>query len=77
VNLYIREIDAAGWRCALLFRDWLRSEAGERDAYAALKRRLAQSASTTAEYTGGTRSWLDKASARAEAWARHTGWSGT
>lgn len=77
VELHVHEIDGPDWRRALLLRDWLRAAADERDAYAALKGLLAQSAMTIAEYTGGTVSWLDEASARAEAWARHTGWSGT
>ncbi|HYO18314.1 MAG TPA: dephospho-CoA kinase [Dermatophilaceae bacterium] len=76
-ELHVREIDGPDWRRALLLRDWLRAAADERDAYVALKTELAQSATTMAEYTGGTVSWLDKASGRAEAWARHTGWSCT
>jgi dephospho-CoA kinase len=76
-ELHVREIDGPDWRRTLLLRDWLRAAADERDAYAALKSRLAQSATSVAEYTGGTASWLDKASERAEAWARHTGWSRT
>jgi dephospho-CoA kinase len=76
VNLHVREIHGPGWRYALLFGDWLRAEADERDAYAALKRRLAQSATTTAEYVEAKGPWLEKAFARADAWARHTGWGG-
>jgi dephospho-CoA kinase len=76
VDLHVREIGGPAWRRALLLRDWLRSTAQEREAYAARKRRLAQAATTTAEYTDGTALWLEMAFARAEAWARHTGWSG-
>ncbi|MEP7193240.1 MAG: dephospho-CoA kinase [Actinomycetota bacterium] len=77
VNLHVREINGPGWRYALLFGDWLRAEAGEREAYAALKRKLAHSATTTAEYAEAKGPWLEKAFARADAWAGLTGWSGT
>jgi dephospho-CoA kinase len=77
VNLYVHEINGPGWRHALLFADWLRAEADERDAYAALKRRLVQSVTTSAEYAEAKGPWLAKALVRAEAWAAHTGWSGT
>ncbi|MHB8274368.1 MAG: dephospho-CoA kinase [Dermatophilaceae bacterium] len=76
VHLHVRETDGPGWRSALLFRDWLRAEANERDAYAALKRQLAPSATTTTEYTEAKGPWIVGALARADAWARHTGWSG-
>jgi len=78
VNLHVREIDGPGWRYALLFGDWLRAEPEEREGYAALKRRLAQSATTTTttEYAGAKGPWLGEAFARADDWARHTGWSG-
>jgi len=76
VHLLIRETDGPGWRQALLLRDWLRAEVDERDAYSALKRRLAQSAATTTEYVDAKRPWIVEALARAEVWARHTGWSG-
>jgi len=77
VNLHVREVNRPGWRYALLFGDWLRAETDERDAYAALKRRLAQSATTTADYSKAKEPWLEKAFARADVWARDTGWSGT
>jgi dephospho-CoA kinase len=73
--LHVREIDGPGWRYALLFRDWLRAEAGERDAYGALKAQLARSATTTSEYTQVKGPWIAAALARADAWARQTGWS--
>ncbi len=75
VHVHVREIDGPGWRYALLFRDWLRAEAQERDAYAALKHDLARSATTTTEYAGAKRPWIVSALTRADAWARHTGWS--
>jgi dephospho-CoA kinase len=76
VHLHVREIDGPGWRYALLFRDWLRAEADERDAYAALKAQLAQSATTTTEYVEAKGAWIVEALATADGWARHTGWSG-
>lgn len=77
VHVHVREIDGPGWRYALLFRDWLRAEVRERDAYAALKRELARSATTTTEYVEAKGPWIVAALARADVWARNTGWSGT
>lgn len=73
VRLHVREVDGPAWRRALLLRDWLCAENDERDAYGELKRQLAQSESTTTEYTEAKGLWLEKAYARAAAWARHTG----
>ena len=75
VHVHVRETDGPGWRYALLFRDWLRAEGDERDAYAEHKRRLAQSVATTADYAAAKEPWFVEAFARADAWARHTGWS--
>ncbi len=75
VHVHVREIDGPGWRYALLFRDWLRAEGDERDAYAGHKRRLAQSSATTTDYAAAKEPWFVEAFARADAWARHTGWS--
>jgi len=74
VRVHVRATDGPAWRYALLLRDWLRAEAGERDAYA-VKRRLAQSATTTADYVEAKGLWIVGACARADAWARHTGWT--
>ena len=76
VHLHVREIDGPGWRYALLFRDWLRAEADERTAYAALKAQLARTATTTTGYVEAKGPWIAEALARADAWARHTGWGG-
>ena len=75
VHVHVRETDGPGWRYALLFRDWLRAEGDERDAYAGHKRRLAQSSATTTDYAAAKEPWFVEAFARADAWARHTGWS--
>ena len=74
-RLHVREVDGPAWRTALLFRDWLRAEVDEREAYGALKRHLAETATTTTEYVQSRGSWLEKAFARADAWAGRTGWS--
>lgn len=76
VQLHAAVVDGPSWRRALLLRDWLRASAGDREAYADLKGHAATSATTMAEYTDARQSWLREALARAEAWARHTGWSG-
>ena len=69
VRLYVREMDGPAWYTAILLRDWLRAEADERDAYGALKRRWAQSATTMTEYAALEGPWLEEAFARADAWA--------
>jgi dephospho-CoA kinase len=75
-HVHVRQIDGPGWRYALLSRDWLSANSDERDAYASLKRRLAQSAGTTAEYVEAKGPWIVDALRRADVWARHTGWVG-
>jgi len=75
VHVHVRATDGPAWRYALLLRDWLRAEAGERDAYAVVKRRLAQSATTTTDDVEAKGLWIVGACARADAWARHTGWT--
>lgn len=75
VNLHIRAAGTAGWRYALVFRDWLRAVPAEADAYEAEKRRLAGVHSTTDEYAEAKEPWFDAALARAEEWATRTGWS--
>ena len=72
----MRQIDGPGWRYALLFRDWLGANPAERDAYADLKRALAQTEATTTDYTDAKGPWIVDALGRADVWARHTGWVG-
>jgi len=73
-HLHVREAGSAGWQAALLFRDWLVANPTERDDYADLKRTLARTQATTAEYTLAKEPWIDGALGRARGWARHTSW---
>jgi dephospho-CoA kinase len=76
VNINIRPADAPIWRETLLFRDWLRSHDDERDAYAAMKRQLAQRPDHGVDDYGSDKMpWISAALARAEDWAAAAGWS--
>ncbi|MGN6301600.1 MAG: dephospho-CoA kinase [Angustibacter sp.] len=74
VHLHVREVAGPGWRMALLLRDWLRAEAGERAAYAAQKQALAASGLSASEYAEAKEAWWGPAHQRALAWAAATGW---
>lgn len=74
-HVHVREVGSAGWRFALLFRDWLRADAAERDAYAVVKADLAARLVTTEEYADAKEPWFDAAYPRAHAWAERTGWT--
>jgi GrpB-like predicted nucleotidyltransferase (UPF0157 family) len=59
----------------LLFRDWLRSDGADRDAYAALKRELARRAwSDMNAYADAKGVLIGEITARAEAWAKRVDW---
>lgn len=73
-NLHLRVAGSAGWRYALLFRDWLRAVPSEAAAYVAEKHRLAALRPTVADYTEAKEPWFDAALPRADRWARDTGW---
>jgi dephospho-CoA kinase len=76
VNINIRPAGAPIWRETLLFRDWLRSHDQERDAYAAMKRELAQRPDHGVDdYSKDKMPWISAALARAEDWAAAAGWS--
>ncbi|MGK5741797.1 dephospho-CoA kinase [Micromonospora sp. URMC 103] len=74
VNLHVRAADSPGWRYALLMRDHLRADPGQRSAYLLLKRELAASAPDSVSYTTAKDPWFDEERLRAEEWAAQTGW---
>lgn len=73
VNLHLRVAGTPGWRYALLMRDHLRSDPEERAGYLAVKRRLAADLPIE-QHTAGKERWFEGACARADQWARSTGW---
>ena len=73
-HVHVREAGSPGWRWALLVRDWLRADADERQAYAALKTGLAGRLTTVTDYAEAKEPWFDEADARANAWAARSGW---
>ncbi|GAA5161585.1 dephospho-CoA kinase [Ornithinimicrobium tianjinense] len=74
VHCHVRESESPAWRLALLFRDWLRAEPGERERYAALKAGLLAQGLSTSAYAAAKEPWFAEAFPRAEAWAARTGW---
>jgi GrpB-like predicted nucleotidyltransferase (UPF0157 family) len=76
VNINIRPVTAPVSRETLLFRDWLRSHAAERDAYAVMKRELAQRPGHNVDDYGKDKMpWISAALGRAEDWAVAARWS--
>lgn len=73
-NLHLRVAGSAGWRYALLFRDWLRAVAAERSAYQAEKRRLAGANPSQEDYAEAKEPWFDAALPRAQRWAQDVRW---
>ncbi|MCW3817009.1 dephospho-CoA kinase [Micromonospora sp. DR5-3] len=74
VYLHLRVDGSPGWRYALLMRDHLRADPGQRAAYLQLKRELAASAPDSATYGTLKDPWFDEEHLRAEEWAAQTGW---
>jgi len=74
VNLHVRVVGSLGWRYALMFRDWLRAEPADREAYAAHKRRLAGVWASSGAYAEAKEPWFDAVLPQALAWAGRTGW---
>lgn len=75
--VHVRRVGAANWRYALLFRDWLRSDDEQRDAYARVKVDLADAHHSDADFDDYARAkdyWFDSAYEASEAWAARTGW---
>jgi GrpB-like predicted nucleotidyltransferase (UPF0157 family) len=76
VNINIRPVGAPIWRETLLIRDWLRGHDGERDAYGAMKRGLAQRPGHNVDdYSKDKMPWISAALDRAEEWAVSAHWS--
>lgn len=74
MHLHVRVAGSAGWRAALLLRDWMRADADIRREYAAVKERLAGAGLTATEYTVAKEPWFDQVWPRAQEWARSAGW---
>lgn len=78
VNLHVRPAGSSGWRYALLFRDWLRSDPQVAALYAEHKRALTEQFAETKgthAYAEAKEPWFtDVARPRMDAWAAHTGW---
>ncbi|UTT71441.1 dephospho-CoA kinase [Arthrobacter sp. DNA4] len=78
VNVHVRAAGSAGWRFALMFRDWLRNDPSALRLYAAHKADLAArhaGAGTTRSYAEAKEPWFtDVAWPLMAAWAEATGW---
>jgi dephospho-CoA kinase len=76
VNINIRPVTAPIWRETLLFRDWLQGHDDERNAYAELKRGLAQRPGRNVDdYSTDKMPWISDALSRAGQWAARSNWS--
>ena len=78
VNVHVRAAGSAGWRFALMFRDWLRNDPSALRLYAAHKADLAArhaDSGTTSSYAEAKEPWFtDVAWPLMAAWADATGW---
>ncbi|MGO4187576.1 dephospho-CoA kinase [Pseudarthrobacter sp. TAF60_1] len=78
VNLHVRPAGSSGWRYALLFRDWLRSDPEAAALYAGHKRALTEQIAETKgthAYAEAKEPWFTEVAwPRMDAWAAHTGW---
>jgi dephospho-CoA kinase len=77
LNLHLRVRESAGWRWALLFRDWLTADPSVAAEYLMLKRSLASAHAgdpTAAGYAEAKEPWMAAAYGRGMAWAVATGW---
>ncbi len=79
VNVHVRPAGSAGWRYALLFRDWLRDDPSALTLYAGHKAELAgqfAGSPDTRAYAEAKEPWFtDVAWPRMSAWADATGWA--
>lgn len=80
VNVHVRRHLSANAATALLFRDWLRANPLEREAYEEAKWALAAqvrgAGGSTTAYTDAKEPWIGTALHRAREWAEQTGWRG-
>lgn len=67
-HVHVREVGGPGWRWALAFRDWLRTDDGTRADYAAVKEATAQAHSGSADYAAAKEPWFDAQHDRLVAW---------
>ncbi|WP_457950088.1 dephospho-CoA kinase [Pseudarthrobacter sp. alpha12b] len=78
VNVHVRPAGSAGWRYALMFRDWLRDDPSALELYGSHKAELAArfaGSTTTRAYADAKEPWFtDVAWPRMSAWADATGW---
>ncbi|HST42178.1 MAG TPA: GrpB family protein, partial [Conexibacter sp.] len=75
VHLHFWEAGSDHERRHLLFRDHLRADAADREAYAAVKRELAARAwDDMNDYAQAKGAVIAEITARAEAWAAASGW---
>ncbi len=77
-NVHVRAEGTAGWRVALLFRDWLRADEAARADYLAVKREVAARHAADpshAAYAQAKEPWFAQALPRANAWAQESGWT--
>lgn len=75
VHVHVRQDGLAGAETALLFRDWLRANPLEREAYSAEKKRVAArhpggSEQTRGDYPSAKEPWIAAALGRARRWQR-------
>jgi len=73
-NIHVRVDGSANQRYALLFRDYLRAHPATAEAYAELKRRLAEHMPDTMTYADVKDPAVDLIALAAEDWAAAEGW---
>ena len=76
VHVHICRAGSPWERRHLLFRDWLRANAADRDLYAAVKTELAARVwAATNDYADAKTGVIEEIMQRAERWARATAWT--
>jgi GrpB-like predicted nucleotidyltransferase (UPF0157 family) len=76
VHVHVCGVGSEWERRHLLFRDWLRRDAGDREAYAALKCALAEREwADMNAYAEAKGALIAEITARAQEWARGSGWA--